>query len=267
MKKYAFLIIVAIVTIVVLFFLFNPQVLADIWLWFVGLIGPIVALFKSGLDSITNREKKSDASKAKQRQQPDSVENSTVDTSGNEERIKELEKEVAGLQQKIKTQNQADDFVGTTISVLRYFDDGETTLGLLFFEDKYYSYTLEDTYRKVKVSGQTRIPSGTYNVDFYEVLTELTKKYRRTRQWFDFHIHVQEVENFSNVYIHSGSDHTHTEGCLLIADSILSSDEKRTIFNSRKTYERFYKKIKKIKAEEQNVRIKILDEGWLKSIT
>lgn len=257
MKKFAFLIIVATVTIVVLLFLFNPQILTDIWLWIIGLIGPIVALFKKGFNSISNFVKGSE--------KPDNT--PTVTTSESEQRIKELEKEIVRLQQKIKNQNQTDEFVGTTISVLRYFDDGETTLGLLFLGDKYFSYTLEDTYQKVKIAGQTRIPSGTYNVDFYEVLTELTKKYRKTRQWFDFHIHIQEVENFSNVYIHSGSDHTHTEGCLLIADSILSSDEKRTIFNSRKTYERFYKKIKQLKAEEQNVRIKILDEGWLKSIT
>ncbi len=257
MRNFVVLGIIAIATLAVLVFIFNPQILSDIWLWLIGLMGPIIAVFKNGLDAISNFFKKSEEGASSQ--------TTTAATgSQNGQRITELENEIAQLQVKIKNQNQTDTFNGATVTVLRYFDDGETTLGLLFFSDRFYCYTLEDTFRAVKEKGKTRIPKGTYNLDFYEVETELTKKYRKTRDWFDFHIHIQKVANFTNVYIHSGSDHTHTDGCLLIADSISSSDKKRMIFNSRKTYERFYKEIKKLKAEQRKVRIKIFDENWFK---
>lgn len=258
MKNFVFLVIVAIITLAILLFIFNPQVLADIWLWIIGLIGAIIAIIKNIIDSIVNFFKRSEDKKKEPVPKP----KEDLNNLKSKRKIRELEEEIEKLQLVIKNQNKVDTYDGTTISVLRYFDDGETTLGLLFFEDQFFSYALEDTFQEIKVPGQTRIPKGNYNLDYYKVLTPLTQKYRSTRDWFDYHIHIQNVDNFSNVYIHCGSDHTHTEGCLLIADSIYSSNEKRTIFNSRKTYERFYKEIKKLKAEEQDVRIKIFDEDW-----
>jgi hypothetical protein len=257
MRNLIVLIIVALVTITILLFLFNPEILTDIWLWIVGLIGPIIALFRGAIEGLSNAFKKDQRQDSKKSPPDPAIERA------HKERIKQLEDQVARLEKSLAENRDA--FDGTTISVVRYFDDGETTLGLLFFDSDFYCYTLEDAFREVKVKGKTRIPKGTYNLDFYKTVTPLTEKYRKTRDWFDFHLHIQDVPNFTNVYIHSGSDHTHTEGCLLIADSILSSNQERTIFNSRKTYERFYKKIKKLRQNNVNVRVKLFDEDWFES--
>ncbi len=257
MRNLLVLIIVALVTITILLFLFNPKLLTDIWLWIVGLIGPIIALIRGGFSALANLLKKP-ADDTLKEPAPDPQRD-----DAQKKRIKELNEEIAGLEKSLAANR--DTFDGTTISVMRYFDDDQTTLGLLFFDSDFYCYTLEDTFRNVKVKGQTRIPKGTYNLDFYKTVTPLTEKYRRTRDWFDFHIHVQDVPNFTHVYIHNGSDHTHTEGCLLIADNILSSNTERTIFNSRKTYERFYKAFKQLRQNDVKVRVKVFDEDWFQS--
>ena len=116
--------------------------------------------------------------------------------------------------------------------VLRYYDDGRTTLGLLFMDNRFYSYTLEDTYHESKIPKETRIPAGEYPIDFNKNLTGLTKKYRKTRDWFDFHLEIKNVENFSGVYIHNGGSSDDTEGCVLIADGLLSNDKKKIRSNS-----------------------------------
>ena len=46
------LIFVALLTITVMFIIYRPDLLEEIWLWLVGLIGPIFAVIKSGTKSI-----------------------------------------------------------------------------------------------------------------------------------------------------------------------------------------------------------------------
>ena len=51
--------------------------------------------------------------------------------------------------------------------VLRFSSQNESSLGLLFDVTegrKFLCFTLEDEARKVKVSGETRIPAGTYKL-------------------------------------------------------------------------------------------------------
>lgn len=260
MRNFFILLIIAVVTITILLFLFNPEILADIWLWIIGLIGPIVALVRNGVESIANLFRKSEARK-KANEPP-----SPPAKSQYEQRIRELEREIERLRTLVSEQNRKDSFDGITLTVLRFFDDNETTLGLLYFQDQFFCYTLEDTFHEVKVKGETRIPAGTYNLDYRREVTRLTRKYRQIWDWFDYHLHIQNVENFQYIYIHSGNDHTHTEGCLLIADSIESSDQERKIYNSRRAYERLYKSIKQFKQDGRQTRIKIFDENWFESV-
>ena len=46
----------------------------------------------------------------------------------------------------------------------RYSDGGKSTLGLLFIDDIFNGYTLEDQRRDVKVMHETRIPAGRYEI-------------------------------------------------------------------------------------------------------
>ena len=50
------------------------------------------------------------------------------------------------------------------LKLVRYSDNKESTLGILFLDDEFLCYTLEDTHRKEKIAGQTRIPEGKYKI-------------------------------------------------------------------------------------------------------
>lgn len=117
------------------------------------------------------------------------------------------------------------------INVKRYKDDGDSTLGLLFLDGVFECFTLEDEQRDVKVKGETRIPEGTYKVDFRRELSGLTRKYRQKHDWFEWHLHVKEVPSFKYVYIHIGNNESHTDGCLLVASTV----DKDKMFQGRST--------------------------------
>jgi hypothetical protein len=52
------------------------------------------------------------------------------------------------------------------LEVLRFADNGDTTLGILLVDGVFECFTVEDEERKGdKVKGETRVPNGTYDVD------------------------------------------------------------------------------------------------------
>lgn len=271
MKRILFLLLVALVTLGVLLFIFNPEIIEKVWLWLVGLAGVIVTLIKNGIDwakGLFNKTGDKEEAKSETKENKDNAEQITsLKNNWNKEksqltaRISELESQL------LSPQETPDNFEGTTITLLRYVDDGDTTLGLLFYNGKFYCYTLEDTFRETKVAGQTRIPKGTYKVGFNKSLTGLTQKYRNKYPWFEYHLHLKNVPGYEGIYIHVGNYHQNTEGCILLADGIGAGSSQLMVTHSQQAYKRFYLQIKKILDREEQVRICIKDEAWIAAIT
>ena len=101
------------------------------------------------------------------------------------------------------------------LEVLRFSSDSDSTLGVLFDttnERKFLCFTLEDEFREIKISGETRIPAGTYNVTL------------RTEGGFN------QRYNDDN-----------TEGCLLVGDTQTQNITKNGfIGSSTDAYTRIY---------------------------
>lgn len=286
MRDFLTLVAVALLTLVILVFVFNPDLLQNIWLWLLGFLGPITAIGKKALEKVKDQSLEKAQHLGYQPQGNSGyggipVHTSSVPSTSAVEAVHQvnhqvhqenhtLKTKISSLEQELKdvspTFSGDDNFNGLTITVLRYMDDGETTLGLLFLEDKFFCYTLEDTFRLQKVKKETRIPSGTYKVDFNKHDTSLTLKYRKTRPWFKYHLHINDVPNFSGVYIHSGSNHTHTEGCLLVASSIDAGNATLSVYHSRETYKKLYLHLKEVLDSGTAVRIKLFDENWLQEV-
>ena len=130
------------------------------------------------------------------------------------------------------------------LQLLRFCPSKESTLGQMYIDTKPECFTLEDEYREVKVKGETRIPSGTYEVKFNETITPLTEKYRAKYHWFTYHLEIQNVKNFKNVYIHIGNTDDHTEACVLLGDTLTNNQyQDGFLGHSTQAFERFYKKI------------------------
>ena len=131
------------------------------------------------------------------------------------------------------------------LTLTRFSGQSTSTLGLLFVDNSFECFTLEDEERVVKIKGETRIPEGTYQVKKREVLSGLTKKYRDRFDFFDYHFMLQDVPGFEYVYIHIGNDETNTDGCLLVGDGVKSNrfDEKNNLQSSTSAFERLYKRL------------------------
>lgn len=100
--------------------------------------------------------------------------------------------------------------------IQRLFDNGVYTLDHLVNDAKtFHSFVIEDVARAVKVPGETRIPAGFYTLGIRKDDTPLTLKHRTAYgSWFKYHIEILNILNFHGVYIHSGNDASHTEGCI-----------------------------------------------------
>jgi len=125
--------------------------------------------------------------------------------------------------------------------VLRYSDNGNSTAGLLLINGTFFCYTLEDEHRDKKVAGETRIPDGVYELKYRNVESPLTLKYREKFDWFKYHLHVQDVLGFTNIYIHIGNRELNTDGCLLVGNTINNNQrEKGFLASSTAAYQTLY---------------------------
>ncbi|MDN5202343.1 DUF5675 family protein [Fulvivirgaceae bacterium BMA10] len=250
MKRIVFLIFIGIITFAVIYFIKNPDMLEDIWLWIVGLVGLIGQSVKSFYNYIIEKlSLKDNAEPGKQN--PDLLKGSIP---------RELPAELV-------KKNQTPAFKGITLTVLRFSRDEDTTIGLLYLNKQFYCYTLEDTYQEVKVPGQTRIPAGTYALDFLKSDTPLTLKYRRNfPNWFQYHLEIKEIPGFTGVYIHRGGTHKDTKGCLLVSDSLTIAKGKEVFTNSTNTFERLYRFLKEKIEQGTKARIIIKDESWITAL-
>lgn len=131
-----------------------------------------------------------------------------------------------------------------TLELLRFSSGSDSTLGTLFDTTngrRFLAFTLEDESRVVKVSGETRIPSGTYDI---KLRTTGGFHSRYKIRYGDFHkgmLHVQDVPGFEYILIHTGNDDGDTEGCLLVGDTCQQNITKEGfIGNSVNAYKRIY---------------------------
>lgn len=98
---------------------------------------------------------------------------------------------------------------------------GKATIGELYVDGEIQCFTLENQHHDQKVDGETRIWAGTYDIEFREVLSPMTGKYRdrHSDAGFTWHLELQGVPGFKYIYIHIGNTVNHTDGCILVGDS------------------------------------------------
>lgn len=136
----------------------------------------------------------------------------------------------------------------------RILQTDENTLGLLFVDGKFECFTLEDLPHNPKIYGKTRIPSGTYDIR-YRTTGSLHNKY--SKRFPDFHkgmLHLQDVHEFTYIYIHIGNNAEDTLGCILVG--VYPSNDFKRLINSQVAYVNLYKKL----LNEKEIEIIIEDE-------
>lgn len=144
------------------------------------------------------------------------------------------------------------------LKLLRISSTDKRTIGAMFINDVFECFTLEDPPQKEKIPGNTRIPSGVYELGWQFLDTELTRKYtKRFPDFFKHHIEVHNVKNFTSIYIHCGSFTKDTDGCILVGENAFSKED--MINGSGIAFEHLYKKILPILDGDEAARLEIID--------
>jgi len=115
---------------------------------------------------------------------------------------------------------------------------------------------LEDDYDETKVYGHTRIPAGKYEIRL-RTSGRLHDKY--TNKYPFMHagmLWLQDVPNYTWIYIHNGATAKHTLGCLLTGTNKVSDDQ---IKGTRESYCAIYSIISDKLLKKEKVFINIID--------
>lgn len=264
MKHAAALFFIAVLAITILLFFTNPALLEKVWLWIIGFIGYILLLLEKGFRAVTDWFRRATTPAEVQVANAGISSETPVTVPFTEAAGKgQLQRRIAEAEKHLEAEPAQGHYLADrTLTVLRYSDDGQTTLGLLFLRKKFFAYTLENTRQEEKVAGETRIPAGVYPLAFNQTLTPLTTKYRNAWPWFEYHLEIQHIPGFANVYIHVGNTHEDTKGCLLIADGVNAASPTQMVSHSRMAFKRLYTTLHALLTAGEQVQIRIADEDW-----
>ena len=149
------------------------------------------------------------------------------------------------------------------LQVLRFSSESDSTNGLLLDVTdgiNFLAYTLEDEYRKKKISKETRIPAGVYEI---KLRNEGGFNQRYNKKYPSIHrgmLHIIDVPGFEYILIHVGNSDEHTAGCLLVGDSQENNKINKNGFigSSGNAYKRIYPSIAKA-VESEGVTIQYID--------
>lgn len=149
----------------------------------------------------------------------------------------------------------------------RFADNRESTIGLLFKTEvliPFQCYTLEDEFRESKVTKETRIPAGIYNLVLQMNETPMTLRYRAKYPWFKHHIMLENVPGFIGIYIHIGNTDDDTDGCILLGDAADNNTiAPGTIHSSTNAFKRFYSNVYDDLSKKRPITLEVRDEKTL----
>jgi hypothetical protein len=141
----------------------------------------------------------------------------------------------------------------------RFSSADESTLGLVFVEERFFCYSLEDQFNEPKIPGETRIPAGRYQIILRNEGGMVTR-YKKRFSWHRGMLWLQDVPGFRFIYLHVGNKDDDSEGCILVGDGqVQNVTERGQVTSSVAGYRRLYEVIIEALLSEE-VWIEIFDE-------
>lgn len=150
------------------------------------------------------------------------------------------------------------------LEVIRFSSAKDSTLGLLFNvtdeKREFLCYTLEDEYREEKVMHETRIPSGTYEINLRTVGGFHAKYSERFPAIHKGMLWIRDVPGFEWILIHCGNDDDDTSGCLLLGDTQTANVKSDGfVGSSTNAYKRIYPMVANAIEDGECVEITYID--------
>jgi len=119
------------------------------------------------------------------------------------------------------------------LKLVRHQKNDTSTVGDLYIKDEFFCKVIEDKDRglkqemsleeikKLKVYGETAIPSGTY-----QIVLSFSNKFKKLLP------ELLDVPGYGGIRIHPGNSEKDSLGCLIVGDSY----ENKRVINSRRTF-------------------------------
>lgn len=111
----------------------------------------------------------------------------------------------------------------------------------------------EDVIKRIKVHGETAIPTGTYRVDMDSVSPRFSRQTYYQKVCAGKLPRLVGVKGFVGVLIHAGNTSADTQGCILVGQN----KEVGKVLNSRDTFEHLYKLMAQARAKGEEITITI----------
>ena len=152
------------------------------------------------------------------------------------------------------------------LELYRFSSQNESTLGILYLlnnetnQKDFLCFTLEDEKREVKVYGETRIPEGTYKIEYRKEGGYHNKYTKRFPSIHRGMLEVRDVPNFTHILLHCGNTDSDTDGCLLVGN-VISQNITKDGFLGQSTdcYKRIYPILADILDSQKQLSIKIIN--------
>ena len=152
------------------------------------------------------------------------------------------------------------------LELYRFSSQNESTLGILYLvndgtnQKDFLCFTLEDEKRSVKVYGETRIPKGTYQIEYRKEGGYHNKYTKRFPSIHRGMLEVRDVPNFTHILLHCGNTDNDTDGCLLVGN-VISQNITKDGFLGQSTdcYKRIYPILADILDKQKQLSIKIIN--------
>lgn len=152
------------------------------------------------------------------------------------------------------------------LELYRFSSQNESTLGILHIvndetnQKDFLCFTLEDQKREVKVYGETRIPKGTYQIEYRKEGGYHNKYSKRFPSIHRGMLEIRDVPNFTHILLHCGNTDDDTDGCLLVGN-VVSQNITKDGFLGQSTdcYKRIYPILADILDTQKHLSIKIIN--------
>tara|TARA_A100000171_G_C2127361_1_gene144399 strand:- start:1163 stop:1639 length:477 start_codon:yes stop_codon:yes gene_type:complete len=152
------------------------------------------------------------------------------------------------------------------LELYRFSSQNESTLGILYLvndetnQKDFLCFTLEDEKRSVKVYGETRIPKGTYQIEYRKEGGYHNKYAKRFPSIHRGMFEIRDVPNFTHILLHCGNTDDDTDGCLLVGN-VVSQNITKDGFLGQSTdcYKRIYPILADILDTQKHLSIKIIN--------
>ena len=152
------------------------------------------------------------------------------------------------------------------LELYRFSSQNESTLGILYIvndetnQKDFLCFTLEDQKREIKVYGETRIPKGTYQIEYRKEGGYHNKYSKRFPSIHRGMLEIRDVPNFTHILLHCGNTDDDTDGCLLVGN-VVSQNITKDGFLGQSTdcYKRIYPILADILDTQKHLSIKIIN--------